>query len=177
MTVWGPFHVARCLAIAMVALAAACGGPPAPEAAAPVRVAGGRADRHMLEGSWSGEFRDDRTGRTGTIRFTLAPGRDTAYARVLVRGAPAAPSCGDALGGATRPPGDGEFVLRLAQLRVESGSVGGWLTPYRDPEAGCLMDTWFEGLVRRDRIEGAYFARPANGKLIRIGKWEVRRER
>ena len=104
-----------------------------------------------------------------TIRFNLAPGRDTAYARVLLPGAAPAAACGDALSQATSSgQGSEELLLRLTWLGVEAGSVGGWLAPYHDPEAGCVMDIWFEG---------SYFARPADGTPLRIGSWEVRRER
>jgi hypothetical protein len=111
------------------------------------------------------------------MRFELAPGQDTAYARVLVPGAAQARSCDDPLSRATGAEATDELILRLAWLSVDAGSVGGWLAPYRDPEAGCVMDAWFEGLAWRDRIEGSYFARSADGAAIRIGSWEVTRER
>jgi hypothetical protein len=165
------------LAVALLAqLLAACSHHSIPEAAAPVQVAGRGPDRRSLEGSWSGEFHSERTGRSGTIRFTLLPGQDTAYARVVIHGAAPAPACGDPVSQATAPPGNGELVLRLAWLGVDAGSVGGWLAPYQDPEAGCVMDVWFEGLAWRDRIAGSYFARSGNGDPVRIGSWEVRRQ-
>ena len=135
-------------------------------------------DLRALEGCWSGEFRNERTGRSGTISFTLPPGRDTAYARVALPGAVPAPACGDALSQATSS-GDagGTLLLRLTWLGVEAGRVGGWLAPYHDPEAGCVMDIWFEGSAWKNRIEGSYFARPADGASLRIGTWEVRRAR
>jgi hypothetical protein len=164
--------------VVLGALAAAgCSHQPAPATAAPIRVEGRATDRRILEGSWSGEFRNDRTGRSGTIRFTLAPGRDTAYARVLLPGATPAPACGDALSQATSGDGSDELLLRLTWLGVEAGDVGGWLAPYHDPEAGCVMDIWFEGSAWKNRIEGSYFARPADGTPLRVGSWEVRRER
>lgn len=155
----------------------ACSHSP-PEGAAPIRVEGRATDRHVLEGSWAGEFRNERTGRTGTIRFNLPPGRDTAYARVVLPDAAPAAGCGDALSQATSSgPGSEELLLQLTWLGVEAGSVGGWLAPYHDPEAGCVMDIWFEGSAWKNRIEGSYFARPADGTSLRIGSWEVRRER
>ena len=165
--------------VALAALAAAgCSRQPAPESAAPIRVEGRATDRRVLEGSWSGEFRNDRTGRTGTIRFDLPPGRDTAYARVVLPGAAPAPGCADALTRATAPTEGGEeLLLRLTWLGVEAGRVGGWLAPYHDPEAGCVMDIWFEGSAWKNRIEGSYFARPTDGTPLRIGSWEVRRAR
>jgi len=158
-------------------LVAGCSRRPAPETAPPVRVEGRRADRRSLEGSWRGEFHNEHTGRGGTIRFTLAPGQDTVYARVLLPGVASATGCDDPLSQVTSAGGTGELVLRLAWLSVEAGSVGGWLAPYHDPEAGCVIDAWFEGLAWKDRIEGSYFARAADGRAIRIGRWEVSRER
>ncbi|HET7470345.1 MAG TPA: hypothetical protein VFJ81_11760 [Gemmatimonadales bacterium] len=168
----GPLVVLAALALV------GCSRQPDPETATPIRVEGRATDRRVLEGSWSGEFRNERTGRTGTIRFSLAPGRDTAYARVVLPGAAPAPTCGDALSQATSSgEGSEELLLRLTWLGVEAGSVGGWLAPYHDPEAGCVMDIWFEGSAWKNRIEGAYFARPADGTSLRIGSWELRRER
>jgi hypothetical protein len=169
------------IASAFVFLAVAttgCSRQPHPENATPIRVEGRATDRRVLEGSWSGEFRNEHTGRTGTIRFNLAPGRDTAYARVTLPGAAPVPGCGDALSQATTPgQASDDLLLRLTWLGVEAGSVGGWLAPYHDPEAGCVMDIWFEGSAWKNRIEGSYFARPADGTPLRIGSWEVRRER
>ena len=167
---------ARAVALAAIG-ALGCGHQPVPQGAEPIRVEGRRPDRRALEGTWSGEFRNERTGRGGTIRFSFAPGQDTAYARVTVHGPAAVPACDDPLSRAVSPDGSGELILRLAWLSVDAGSVGGWLAPYHDPEAGCVMDTWFEGRAWKDRIEGSYFARPTDGDAIRIGRWEVRRER
>jgi len=172
------FRAARLRSAVLAAvLVAGCSHRPAPEAAAPVRVEGRRTDRRTLEGSWRGEFRNERTGRSGTIRFTLARDQDTAYARVLIPGVAPALSCDDPLSRATAAEGTGELILRLAWLSVDAGSVGGWLAPYHDPEAGCVMDAWFEGLAWKDRVEGSYFARSTDGAAIRIGSWQVRRER
>lgn len=163
------------LAALAALMAGGCSHRAVPQAAAPVRVEGRRPDRRALEGTWRGEFRDERTGRSGTIHFTLLPGQDTAYARVVVRGAAPAPACGDPLSQSHAPAGSGDLLLRLAWLGVDARSVGGWLAPYPDPEAGCVMDTWFEGLAWSDRIEGSYFARASDGTALRIGSWEVRR--
>ena len=174
MTARGWWSIGR--SVALAALAGGCSHQPAPPSAAPIRVEGRATDRRVLEGSWSGEFRNDRTGRTGTIRFSLLPGRDTAYARVALPNAAPAAGCGDALSQATSEKGSEELLLSLTWLGVEAGDVGGWLAPYHDPEAGCVMDIWFEGTAWKNRIEGSYFARPADGTSLRIGSWEVRRE-
>jgi hypothetical protein len=96
----------------------------------------------------------------------------------MLPGAAPAAACGDALSQATSSSqGSEELLLRLTWPGVEAGSVGGWLAPHHDPEAGCVMNIWFEGSASKNRIEGSYFARPADGTPLRTGSWEVRRER
>jgi hypothetical protein len=72
----------------------------------------------------------------------------------------------------------GEIVLTLGRVNVGGESVGGWLRPYPDPELGCLMDTWFEGTIDRDTLEGMYFSNPADSaQAIRLGTWWAARRR
>ena len=127
-----------------------------PAALPPVPVEGRAHDRGELAGRWSGEFHDERTGRHGSITFSLAPGRDTAFALVEVAGG---------------PPG----LLRLGRVGVLEGSIAGWLLAYPDPEAGCLVDTWFEGELHGDALVGHYFSRPEDCGRPRQGTWELTR--
>lgn len=163
-------------ALAAVLVLAACGSP-TPPAGAPVPVDGGQDDLRSLAGRWAGEFHNERTGQRGTISFHLGAGRDTAYARVVVSGPGPVAGCDDPVSVATHGPAGEAFVLRLGRLGVSRGSIGGWLVAYRDPVAGCLVDTWFEGLVQGDLLEGLYFSHPADGTSVRLGSWRVRRVR
>jgi hypothetical protein len=40
------------------------------------------------------------------------------------------------------------------------------------------MDTWFEGMIRGDTLEGMYFSHPSDtAKSVRLGTWWVARRR
>lgn len=163
---------------ASVVAFAACTPPapaPAPLTDAAVQVEGKPSDLRPLAGHWTGEFHNELTGHHGTITFSLQPGRDTAYARVVPDWPAPSAGCVDPVSTATRPAGQEEFVLRLGRVGVSEGSVGGWLTPYPDPSAGCLVETWFEGLLKGDLLEGFYSSHRADGGPLRQGTWWVRR--
>ena len=63
---------------AALLLLAGCAGNPSP-----VPVVGTASDVRALSGEWAGEYRSPETGRTGSITFKLAAGRDTAFGDVL----------------------------------------------------------------------------------------------
>jgi len=67
------------------------------------------------------------------------------------------------------------IVLRLGALAASARSVGGWLRPYRDPEAACWADTWFEGSLLRDTLTGTWFTRLPGKAPVRTGQWWVAR--
>jgi hypothetical protein len=71
----------------------------------------------------------------------------------------------------------GRIVLHVGPVGVAQGSVGGRLEPYRDPELGCWVDTWFEGQLHHDTLGGMYFSRRLDGDSIRMGTWWVARQR
>jgi hypothetical protein len=171
-------RVRRGVALATGLLGLAACGPGRPvQPLSPVVVEGSRLDLRSLAGEWNGEFRGDSTGRHGTIRFSLAAGRDTAYGRVLMEG-PAPPAgCVDPVSTATGRGAGVGYLLRLGRINVSHGSVGGWLEPYTDAIRGCMVDTWFEGQLRGDVLEGVYFSHPADGGSLRLGTWQVRRAR
>jgi hypothetical protein len=143
-----------------------------------VPVEGSNRDVRMLVGNWQGEFVSARGSRRGVIAFTLHGGRDTAYGQVLFKGPPPPPGCTDPVSEATTSQPVGEIALTLARVDVGEQSVGGWLRPYRDPELGCWMDTWFEGTISGDTLEGMYFTHPADtAAALRLGTWWVARRR
>jgi hypothetical protein len=165
--------------LALMALLAACGGGPrAKPALLAVPVEGSSRDLRMLVGNWEGEFVSARHSRRGTIAFSLREGEDTAYGRVLLDGPTPPPACTDPVSKATGPQAIGEIALTVAMVNVGGHSIGGWLRPYRDPELGCWMDTWFEGIVAGDTIEGMYFSNPADtATALRLGAWWAARKR
>jgi hypothetical protein len=164
--------------VALLILLAACAGPRAPQPLTPVPVAGSARDLRALTGTWAGEFSSSRTERHGRIAFSLQAGRDTARGNVVFTGPESPPGCTDPVASATRSPATAEIVLTLGQVNVSGGSIGGWLRPYRDPDIGCLVDTWFEGTVRGDTLAGMYFSHPADSLAsVRLGNWWVARQR
>jgi hypothetical protein len=165
--------------LALTVMLAACGGGHRSVPALPaVPVEGGNRDIRMLVGTWAGEFVSARGSRRGTIAFALRGVGDTAHGRVLLRGPTPPPGCADPVSKATEPQVVGEIALALARVNVGGQSVGGWLRPYRDPELGCWMDTWFEGTITGDTLEGMYFSHPADtSAALRLGTWWVARQR
>lgn len=164
--------------LVVLTLLAACGGPRKSVAGPPVPVDGSARELRLLVGDWEGEFGSSGDSRRGEIAFSLRQVGDTAYGRVTLQGPTPPPGCTDPLAQATAPPAVGEIQLTLGRINVGGPSVGGWLRPYRDPERGCWMDTWFEGVIRGDSLDGMYFSRPSDSAgSVRLGTWWVARRR
>jgi hypothetical protein len=160
----------------LLSVLAACGGPHQPTPMPPAPVEGPAPDLRWLAGDWVGEFASSRDGRHGSIAFSLRGGRDTAQGQVVFTGPKAPPGCTDPVSVATEPRAEGEIVLTFARVTVTQRTVAGWMRPYRDPELGCLMDTWFEGEARGDTLSGMYFSHPADAAAsVRLGSWWVAR--
>ncbi|CAN5760674.1 hypothetical protein BH24GEM1_BH24GEM1_12580 [soil metagenome] len=168
---------ARASLVAGLTLLVACGGGSRSSAAgAFVPVEGGLRDLRALAGDWEGQFVSARGSRRGTNVFSLLGGRDSAYGRVVLRGPTAPPGCTDPVSRATGSRVEGDIVLTIARVNVGGRSVGGWLRPYPDPELGCLTDTWFEGTIMGDTLDGMYFSHPADtAQAVRLGTWWVAR--
>jgi hypothetical protein len=165
-------------ALAAVLVAACGGGGSAPASLPPVPVEGPARDLRSLTGNWAGEFVSDGGGRRGSIAFSLQGGRDTAHAQVVFSGPTPPPGCTDPVSRATESRAAGEIVLTLSRVNVSGPSIGGWLRPYPDPELGCPVDTWFEGTIRGDTLDGMYFSHPADASAsLRRGTWWAARMR
>jgi hypothetical protein len=138
---------------------------------APVRMQGEAADIRRLAGTWRGEFHNAQTGRVGTIFFDLQSDSDTAYGQVTFDRVVPIAGCTDM----TRPQATSSIVmpvvLRFGALATSKGSLGGWLRPYRDPDLACWVDTWFEGRLLRDTLEGSFFSRRSDTDTVRAGTW------
>jgi hypothetical protein len=152
-----------------LALLSAC-NPPAPPG--PVRVQGDTADVRRLVGTWHGEFVSPESRRVGTIRLELRAGGDTAYGSVTFDHVVPTHACTDL----SRPQAAStvvlRVVLRIGALATDDGNVGGWLSPYRDPDLGCWMDTWFTGRLRRDTLQGTFFSRRTDTvTTVPTGSW------
>jgi hypothetical protein len=168
----------RSQGVLFLPLLIACGASasPAPPPA-PVKVEGSSQDLRRLAGTWLGEFESEQSDRRGTISFALAVESDTAFGSVTLQSPPPGPECADP----ARPLAPSQvvapIVLRVGALATSSGAVGGWMRPYRDPEAQCWVDTWFEGRLVRDTLAGTYFSRRSETDPIRRGTWWAARLR
>ena len=138
---------------------------------APIRVQGESRDIRQLAGTWRGEFHNAGTGRVGTIFFDLRADSDTAYGSVTFDRVVPIAACTDMI----RPQATSSIVvpvvLRFGALATYRGSLGGWLQPYRDPDLSCWMDTWFEGRLVRDTLEGTFASRRMDTDTVRLGTW------
>lgn len=163
--------------VLLLPLLIACGpaASPAP-APAPVKVEGGPYDLRRLAGTWLGEFQDQQNDRRGTISFRLAVDSDTAFGSVMLQAPPRTPKCVDPARPLAASQVVSPIVLRVGALAAADGSVGGWMRPYLDPEAGCWVDTWFEGRLMRDTLRGTYFSRRTETEPIRQGNWWAARQ-
>jgi hypothetical protein len=160
-----------CLALASAG--AAC--TPARPAAVPVSAPGGSA---ALAGEWTGAYESRALGRSGSIVFRLAAGRDTAEGDVVMipRGRltplqPAQPGDAGVLVRAALVP----QVLTIRLVRLEGDRVSGALDPYLDPEDGHTVFTQFEGTLRGDRLEGTFSSGVTASGGTATGTWSMRR--
>ena len=132
-----------------------------------------------LAGEWSGEYSSAATGRSGSIVFTLAAGRDTASGDVMMipsgsdQPLAAAVKSGVAGGVSARPSAQG---LTIRFVRIAGDSVSGALDPYSAPDCACALRTTFTGRVLGDRIEGTFVTHgDARASAPQTGRWAVRR--
>ena len=152
----------------------------ATQSQAPVPVQAQSADLSALVGEWTGEYSSAATGRSGSIVFTLAAGRDTAFGDVVMvpRGAsdPLVPDPRAGGAGTVVAPSAGRG-LTIRFVRLTGDSVSGVLDPYRAPDCNCVLTTTFAGRVRDDRIEGTYTTRGEASGSPQTGRWEVTRRK
>lgn len=142
----------------------------------PVPVVAEPMDLATLQGEWRGEYRAPTVRRSGSILFRLEAGSDTAFGDVVMIPADADRPLGppDLEVGPEGDPSRAQ-VLRIAFVRVESGTVSGTLEPYRDPECGCAVSTTFTGRLEGDEITGTFVAVRGAGGGRFSGSWRVRR--
>lgn len=145
----------------------------------PVPVQGPHAAIQRLVGTWTGGYESTRSGRSGSITFSLAANADTAFGDVIMmpRGTttPLRPARidGDAVPGENRMS---TAVLTIRFVTVHDGRVEGTLDPYRDPGCGCLLLTRFVGTMRGDLITGTFSSHHVEGGADVRGTWEARRK-
>jgi hypothetical protein len=157
-------------------LALALGGcSSAPE---PIPIAGAPADIARMAGEWGGEYQAANTGRSGSIVFQLAVGADTARGDVVMfshqrresRLPQQDPTVGLAI---ARTPA----VLQIAFVQATDGGLEGRLSPYRDPDCDCILDTRFQGRIHGDVIEGTFVSQSDGSGIAQTGTWKVKRKK
>jgi hypothetical protein len=160
----------RILAALLALVIASCSTMPPP-----VPIMGTRAAISTLEGSWSGEYWSVATGRSGSIHFTLTAARDTAFGDVLMLPRRTNFPMGTRDGMVQTVPRPSPATLRIAFVHAEGGTISGSLEAYEDPDCGCVLATWFSGVLRGDRIEGRYMSRNLETGTLTSGDWSVKR--
>jgi hypothetical protein len=140
----------------------------------PVRLEGSPGDVASLAGEWVGEYSSAQSGRSGSIIFRLAAGRDTAFGDVLMIDSRSA-------GAASVRTTDQAFrehssqLLRIAFVRIAGQRMAGALDPYTEPECHCTARTIFTGTVSKDVVEGTFVTRDESGREQR-GRWRASRQ-
>lgn len=131
-----------------------------------VPVDGHAHDVATLEGTWTGGYDCEDTGRSGTLSFDLAPGARSATARLVMVPRPT-----------EADPTPAPIVLALHLVDVDGDRIRGSLAPYDDPEWDLPLDTRFEGVRSGDRLEGTFLSLPtAIDTLPAGGQWWAVRE-
>jgi hypothetical protein len=125
-----------------------------------VPVKGKDADVFAMRGQWEGEYSSVDTGRKGTIRFSLRPGRKTADGEVDML-----------LPGSPEPR-----MLRIAVMRIQGDEVHGKLERYTDPSCKCDVDTDFIGTMSDEAIDGTFIMRPVGTDKQLGGVWHAERK-
>jgi hypothetical protein len=142
---------------------------------APVPVIGTEAHVIMLAGEWAGEYQSPETGRSGSIVFRLAAGRDTAFGDVIMVPRAALPQ---SRGHAAPDARSGPQVLTIKFVRIVGNTVSGTIEPYQSPSCECLLLTVFTGELSGDRITGEFSTRHSrNETLVQKGTWSATRKR
>ncbi|MBX3159725.1 MAG: hypothetical protein KF773_27390 [Deltaproteobacteria bacterium] len=139
------------IVFALVAVAAlGCGGTQKD-----VAVKGADTELAKLAGDWTGDYKGNESGRSGTVSFSLQLGRHTAEGEVI-------------MGGAT--------PLKIEFVAVKGAQVKGTIAPYTDPNCSCPVETSFLGNVAGNTISGMFETKIGTTGQIQTGSWSVTRK-
>ncbi len=167
-------HSALTLIAAALILTACATSPP------PVEIVAAHGSAATLAGKWEGDYFSSDTGRRGLIQFELIAEQDSAFGEVVM-----IPK------GWSQPPRryypldepmdrygtvSNTELLTIEFVRVEDRIVTGRLSPYHDPECGCVLFTTFEGQLEGDVIEGTFKSRHSETGRVDSGRWKVTRK-
>lgn len=140
-------------------------------------VSGTPAAVARLVGEWQGDYVSAESGRRGIIAFRLRAGADTAEGDVIMQSRdasdPVAPNVSAVPWEAVRTT---HQPLAIRFVFVSDTEVSGVLSPYRDPDCGCMLTTTFRGTLRGDTIEGTFHSEGDGfSHLPTDGRWRVTR--
>jgi hypothetical protein len=135
---------------ALASFAVACGGSPKE-----VAVEGSDTSLVQLAGDWSGEYKGNESGRTGTVSFSLQLGRHVAEGEVIM---------------------GGNTPLKIEFVQVQQGQIKGTIARYTDPNCSCDVETSFIGKLAGSSIAGDFETRIASTGKIQTGTWTVARK-
>jgi hypothetical protein len=141
----------------------------------PIPMVGTRTDIDALAGEWRGSYNSAETGRGGTINFTLAAGRDTAFGEVImipnrynVALEPVEMRVGE--------PRNRPQLLTITFVRAGGRTVRGTLDQYIDPDCGCPMRTSFTGaFTGENTLEGTFESQTSHSTALLRGEWSANR--
>lgn len=144
----------------------------------PVPVIGASTDVATLTGEWVGEYSSGESGREGNIVFKLEAGADTAHGDVMMiplyPDRPYSPPINEY--DPTRVEELRGFLLTISWVAVENNRIEGTLSPYKDPECGCQLETVFTGTIDGDEITGTYRSLHIGSAVVQSGYWSVHRK-
>jgi hypothetical protein len=134
-------------------------------------------DVNSLVGQWRGTYQSSKTGRSGTIAFTLLAGESSASGNVVMiprSDSLLTPAEREMVNNISNP---GRTVLSIHFVRKQGGTLSGNLDPYRDPDCSCQVNTTFAGsFTGSAAIEGTFSTVPsAPGGSVTGGTWKVTR--
>lgn len=146
----------------------------------PVPVFSETGSTALLVGEWAGDYNSKENGRSGSISFSMASEKDTAYCDVVMT-----PKVHNVrVTTAERPdlpivkPEAMVEPLRIRFIRLGEGKVNGTIDPYTDPECDCRVSTTFHGqFVNADTIKGTYVTRGSGLSRAYNGTWKVVRQK
>ena len=141
----------------------------------PVPLEGPVSEIAALGGTWEGTYIGKESQRSGTIQFTIHPGKDTAFGDVLME-SPADYQivAVDAASGEHFRHSRSPQLLMIHLVAIRDGLVEGVLEPYIAPDCRCTVNTVFRGRRAGERISGEFVTRGQFG-LYQTGTWNVRR--